>query len=584
MIRFAPRRFARATPEQASDLFDAVRKNPTDPSLRDALADHLEENNQPDMAGKIRNLNYDPDDFDMHQGKIVPAQFTYYEYPLHQGDDYHEVAQRLDEDGLEGAVDYMSQWEPDEGVPAHTYRLPWGSDDDVDDVLGPDGSVFRVSHNPRMGYIGMTQKVRERPRQMSRAKLTYARATPEQEGALLDAIAKNPNDPSLHDAYADHLEEQGRHGEAAMVRLFGDQPGKPAWIEPHNEIMKRAWAGATPTKTYYRATAYGPDPDRVLITLHQADSTGHRHIGGWYPTAHADQILTALDSQGVSRNERDSKYDYSPAEKPEQYAAYRAPAGGTVVRGTYYQGGKLLPDLEGAFANPPKQEAPVQYPQPKRPSLKERLKAKFSKKEPLVVSYARATPESLAPLMQAAHRNNQMGTQDPSIHDALADALEEVGRNKEAELARSGRYAIDLNGGGRVRPADRPRRIAVTRATGRGTDPGLPYDQLADQLMGGRRVVRIGNNREIRRDPSNPEDIQVLLHGNHVVTAHPNGEYSLFTQNYHTPTTFQVHRQITGESPNRVRGQTMFRGQPFEEGVRFRPQVWNGQEWVQPEG
>jgi hypothetical protein len=36
-----------------------------------------------------------------------------------------------------------------------------------------------------------------------------------------------------------------------------------------------------------------------------------------------------------------------------RYAAYRAPAGGMVVRGTAYKGGAMIPDMEGEFANPP---------------------------------------------------------------------------------------------------------------------------------------------------------------------------------------------------------------------------------------
>lgn len=43
---------------------------------------------------------------------------------------------------------------------------------------------------------------------------------------------------------------------------------------------------------------------------------------------------------------------------PQQYAAYRAPQGGMVARGTYYKGGEMVPDMEGEFMNPPKAPKP----------------------------------------------------------------------------------------------------------------------------------------------------------------------------------------------------------------------------------
>lgn len=47
-------------------------------------------------------------------------------------------------------------------------------------------------------------------------------------------------------------------------------------------------------------------------------------------------------------------------DEPEQYDAYRSPKGGMVVRGTHYPGGEMIPDMTGAFANPP-----VKKPRPR---------------------------------------------------------------------------------------------------------------------------------------------------------------------------------------------------------------------------
>ena len=47
---------------------------------------------------------------------------------------------------------------------------------------------------------------------------------------------------------------------------------------------------------------------------------------------------------------------YTKLKKVEKskYAAYRAPAGGMVARGTVYKGGEMVPDMGGKFMNPPK--------------------------------------------------------------------------------------------------------------------------------------------------------------------------------------------------------------------------------------
>lgn len=69
-------------------------------------------------------------------------------------------------------------------------------------------------------------------------------------------------------------------------------------------------------------------------------------------------------------------------EKPEQYAAWRAPAGGMVVRGSFYEGGKMIPSLEGEFMKQPDRKSKIER-------AKKALKAAKEKREgkPLIVSY-----------------------------------------------------------------------------------------------------------------------------------------------------------------------------------------------------
>lgn len=604
-----PVRFARSSPESLQQLFQALIQNPTDETLRHATAEELEEAGRHHEAKNLRNPKFDPD---LYQGRIVPARYEYYEYPLHQGDDYHEVAQRLDDDGLEGAVEYMSQWEPDEGVPEHRYNLPWGSDDDVDSIHR-GGSEFIVSHNPRMGYIGMSQRVRINPsehydnlvrshnsthhnggnhrdcplcqdevpedfHQMSRIKYAAQeseRMTPEQEeAAFLEAIQRNPEDVTLHHAYADLLTDQGRHGEAAFFAAPAKNTGGfPLGAFNVNTLNTRNTPDVDNYNVSFADTEPIEDSDLITLSKSNASTTYPLHFQKWMERPSSLAVHAAMKKQGMRLREPESRHAQmldealAKQETPVRHAAYRAPAGGMAVRGSWYSGGKLIPDLEGDFANPPAPEQPVatpQYPQPKRPSLRERLKAKMQK--PLVVSYARSTPESLSKLIQAVRHSP---SPDPTLHQALAEELTEAGRHKEAELVKGGRFTVDLNGGGKIVKMSPPQRIRVDRNT-----RGLGYRELREQLDHG-RTNRIGLNLTIH--PGENGDIHVRLHGNHHVTMHPNGDHSIWTRGYASyPSTRAVIQRITGFPLNQRRGDFYYNNHPFnphaDQGQRYTNQ------------
>jgi len=300
-----------------------------------------------------------------------------------------------------------------------------------------------------------------------------------------------------------------------------------------------------------------------------------------FDVSDADAVIKALDQQGAIAEtgqwqdtyrrqiaEELSKRELLAGRKPVRHSAYRAPAGGAIVRGTFYQGGKMIPDLEGEFANPPQQETPM--PQPPKTSMRDRLKAKFAKKEPLVVSYARGlkrkyakpSPEAIKSAMDTLRKDPK----DMMHRHGLADMLEGMGRRNESKMLRDEQVPVAVNPYGKVvslRPVRQP-RMNVSRRT-----RGIPYDQLDAQLTGRQNAVtRIGNNREIRRAPDG-ESVEVLLHGNHIVTAHPGGDYTLFTRGWRSPTTFSVHQQVAGFRPYSQRGRLMLGGQPFVEGQRY---------------
>lgn len=417
----------------------------------------------------------------------------------------------------------------------------------------------------------------------------------DEEEALQKSVLDNPQDSTGKRQYADWLEDQDRHGEAAFMRAPDMsetyfRPGGPV------EFDKFYWnkrlntdANELPGVTYYGVHGFHPYANPPFVQMHvtriHPDNSHKRYISKYLPPHDAAKVIQEMEAVGATRKNPEafnssgvkeatqnekiyqrlmqwiSQHPESQPEEPVRHAAYRAPKGGIAVRGTFYEGGKLIPNMEGDFMNPPKgQEVPVmQYPKPKA-SLRDRLKAKFAKKEPLVISYARKPVSPIAGSTAEALINAiREANGDATPESMYADYLDENGRPDEASIMRLGGYNIDPTG-------------KVSYPTNYG---GTPYHELEAVMQRGRReangvpTARIGNNRTIQRGENG--DIHVLLHGNHVVTAHPNGDYSLFTQNYHTPTTFSVHQEITGERPNRVRGVTMFRGQPFQEGMRFSP-------------
>lgn len=413
------------------------------------------------------------------------------------------------------------------------------------------------------------------------SRIRYAqerqRNTPEQDEALfLDAIAKDPENMVLHHAYADHLADQGRHGEAAFIRAPSLDDDPP--ITLRDGTVRKSFRPSLFDWTHHAPLFKNREiPHYGVMFAYPESNRASLHVGNQFSDTHkayfqkdmtmddAKRVLTELSKQPGMELRADTEYQQDNHDKvmnhqetPVRHSAYRAPKGGAVVRGTWYVGGRLIPDLEGDFTNPPVPEQPVvQYPQPKR-SLRDRLKAKMGRKEPMVVSYARKPVSPIAGSTAEALINSiREANGDATPENVYADYLDDNGRPDEAHIMRLGGYSIAPDG-------------TVSYPINHGLN--TPYHELDNRLLARRNAnVRIGNNREIRRDPMGSGDIHVLLHGNHVVTAHPNGDYSLFTQNYHTPTTFSVHQEITGERPNRVRGVTMFRGKPFQEGVRFSP-------------
>lgn len=392
LVQYRPIRLARADASDIAKLFDMVRRNYGDKSMRHALADALEDVGRTREAESLRGKGFV---LASHHGDIVFGQgWRKATQGVHQGS-HPDHTQDIGEGPFDSLEEAHRFGESEVGVPYSIVPVEMDRK-----KPGPTGfphpvTMFKIMTSP------------QGPTRFARA---HEPVDPQHEAFYLDAIAKNPDDESLHHAYADLLADQGRHGEALFISHphVKSRPGgaidvdKFPWRPSYNHDQ-----GVEPGKTYYSVYGFHPHAphpnDRIVqmsVTRVDPESTHRTRFAKYFHPHEAAQLIKNMEAAGVERSNReayDSIYqrlmqwvEANPRQKsPVRHSAYRAPRGGAVVRGTFYQGGKLIPDLEGEFANPPQPEAPVQYPQPSRPSLKDRLKSKFGRKEPLVVRYAR---------------------------------------------------------------------------------------------------------------------------------------------------------------------------------------------------
>lgn len=109
------------------------------------------------------------------------------------------------------------------------------------------------------------------------------------------------------------------------------------------------------TKVAWYVTADGDEESEVKKIRNALENvSGVEHV-----RVEAEYFPPDDDSGWVEMYDRNNPDEgwmpWPPKERKSRrrYAAYRAPAGGMVVRGTQYTGGEMVPDMTGAFANPP---------------------------------------------------------------------------------------------------------------------------------------------------------------------------------------------------------------------------------------
>lgn len=249
---------------------------------------------------------------------------------------------------------------------------------------------------------------------------TYARrgrvekygASPEGLQALFNNVIREPNNQFHKHIAAEALETAGRPKDASLIRdsqpshyegRLNSEDGDELRIRDGRVIVAHepyAWPGGYPIVYFDEGgnplCSNCANENIIENDLHKLPGNVHWE-GEPIPCTNCDAAIESAygdpepgdgsggpDEETRSARLREQPREDDSSETPERMSAYRAPAGGAIARGVYYEGGKLMPDMEGKFMNPPAKtpqpDAKKAYAKDASPSFKERLRAKLKKR------------------------------------------------------------------------------------------------------------------------------------------------------------------------------------------------------------
>jgi uncharacterized protein (TIGR02996 family) len=416
-----------------------------DHTKRGVIADYLTELGRDVEGDRLRNP-------DLHvmihpqTGEVVPAQFNLHPVRrayenlighLHSGNPtVHPYPFDFERMAVRTPYGQYTMWDNAHGNlygglsrrAVHAHELPGRLADLLHETYGPDdyaageddGDPYREEGLAE--YHHLLDALRHAP--VEQPLLPTFPAQPAEEGAVPfarrdrprrynreafeTAIDQNPLESLNHLAYADWLDENGEPGEAAFRRAMGnwiqesqgkdlDSPlGREATRFPflvdrdHPTWTHSIWRRYLPT---WAADPNAPEgvSERFYGRLRSEPHLAYAPNSFWLHWRNRRDMEEGLRRAFMKHGGESPPTD--PPLAPERYAAYKAPPGGAVVRGTYFKGGRMIPDLAGSFANPPRATAPRKPGGRLARAIK---RAKAAKGKPLVVSYGGGEPTAVA--------------------------------------------------------------------------------------------------------------------------------------------------------------------------------------------
>lgn len=230
----------------------------------------------------------------------------------------------------------------------------------------PPGTKYTVPLDPDADLYGLPDRLPRNGWLLKRLKLGRRRKYSHR--AFGEQMRAEPGNGTHPLVWADYLQEQG-HDEAADIvrehvhaRRRADGPYYAIPGHPEDKI-----GASRPYEPFVSLLVKHGDPARRRLIV--AVNQGWPHpSGGGPPLYHrffteadperAHRLVSGMVRSGLlgadhalAHIERMYPDDDPQPDGPQRMARpYRAPAGGTVVRGVYYEGGSMIPDLAGPFA------------------------------------------------------------------------------------------------------------------------------------------------------------------------------------------------------------------------------------------
>lgn len=389
------------TPQALGGRFGAAKTSELRRTHAQSLADFLEEADDPRAALVYNEVNGVTGD----AGQPLPegTKFTY-----EHADDSDGHAYEMSTSGIPGHVEVG--WFPPGMENGFVNSVPESQARRIADTVTHPAAKARLHKYldtlfpppppPGPDDIDHNAPFRSRPvtGDVERHARAVRRVVRYSHEAFAKQIAENPSESTHRAVYADWLEENDPGAASPRTLDFLRTHQGPAGVRKFPsgrvhawDIPDRAKAEQDLYRDWYQLTGglhgdlhSGPGGHYAVVetddhgfnlgestvlptydVAHYTPGTGSfsqtRHSYYHNPAeAHeiADQLANIEPNPSAER-----EHNVEFQSRARRYAAYRAPAGGMVARGTAYKGGEMVPDMDGPYMNPPAQAASKFHPE-----------------------------------------------------------------------------------------------------------------------------------------------------------------------------------------------------------------------------
>lgn len=225
----------------------------------------------------------------------------------------------------------------------------------------PPGTKYTVPLDPDADLYGLPDRLPRNGWLLKRLKLGRRRKYSHR--AFGEQMRAEPGNGTHPLVWADYLQEQGHDEAADVVRRHVAIAGRlngPYRAMAHTRAMamglNRPWEPFADARQSGYTLPSGEPAWGVYVGQAFPDGT-HPHVSTHHAfiltsPAEAAQLLAGMARSGLHGAEESlGRVRSLQPDGPQRMARpYRAPAGGTVVRGVFYEGGSMIPDLAGPFA------------------------------------------------------------------------------------------------------------------------------------------------------------------------------------------------------------------------------------------